>query len=169
MQSRRHIEEREIAFEALESANQLIARALARLHSDQSTDTACGDEITTSLPAVAYTDSALLTVARQLVRERKNRLKFFQASAFGEPVWDILLDLYIASCTGALISVSSACIAAHVPPTTALRYITMLTREGMLERTAAKHDCRVMYVALSEQARNMMGEYLSLTLAQSSK
>ena len=37
---------------------------------------------------------------------------------FGEPAWDILLDLYIANVENKPVSVSSACIGSAAPPTT---------------------------------------------------
>ena len=161
-----HMLARDIAYEALESANHMIARALNRLHTTQPSENTADHDEAGSICAITYSDAALLSLARQLVRERTTRLKFFESFAFGEPVWDILLDLYIASGTGTLISVSSACIAARVPPTTALRYITLLANRGMIKRRPAPHDSRVIYVSLEGEFRNALRQYLSMTLAQ---
>jgi hypothetical protein len=49
---------------------------------------------------------------------------------FGEPAWDILLDLFIAHCRGDDLQVSSVCIEASVPSTTILRWIARLESEG---------------------------------------
>lgn len=111
-------------------------------------------------PSDNVSDDALVNMARTLVRERRNRHRFFPDFAFGEPVWDILLDLYIARCTGKNISITSTCIAAGVPPTTALRYVAMMTREGLIERLAHPSDCRVVYLSISDQMHQAMRNYL---------
>jgi DNA-binding MarR family transcriptional regulator len=108
-------------------------------------------------------DEVLVVYANLLVRERKNRHHYFPDFTFGEPVWDILLDLYIARCTGKLISVSSACIAAGVPPTTGLRYVTMMTHESLIERSADPSDFRKVYVSLSDHMHDTMRKYLMRT------
>lgn len=58
---------------------------------------------------------------REIIKLRRLRDRFFQHDLFAEPAWDILLDLKAASLEGQQVSVSSRCIAAAVPPTTALR------------------------------------------------
>jgi DNA-binding PadR family transcriptional regulator len=45
---------------------------------------------------------------------------------------------------------SSLCIAASVPPTTALRWIRQLTDRGLLDRQADPKDGRRIYITLSE-------------------
>ena len=59
---------------------------------------------------------------------RRARTAIFGADAelFGEPAWDILLDAAIMEGQGRSVSVTSACLAADVPPTTALRYLSAL-------------------------------------------
>ena len=50
-------------------------------------------------------------LARQTYDDRRRRTKIFRSEElFGEPAWDILLDLYIAHADGKPVSVSSACI-----------------------------------------------------------
>ena len=46
----------------------------------------------------------------------------FGEGLFADPAWDIMLDLFAARIEGKDITVSSAGIAACVPPTTALRW-----------------------------------------------
>lgn len=78
----------------------------------------------------------------------------------GEPVWDMLLDLFIAACESKRISVSSACIASGVPPTTALRYLMKMEQYGLVERTDDDTDGRRIYVAISPSARQSISEWL---------
>lgn len=82
-------------------------------------------------------------LARQTYEDRRRRSKIFQADdLFGEPAWDILLDLFIAAKERRSVSVTSACIGSAVPSTTALRWITILEKHGLLVREADPGDAR---------------------------
>jgi hypothetical protein len=62
-----------------------------------------------------------LALARRMYLERRQREKHFPSNLFGEPAWDILLDLYVAAKENVKIATTSACIGGSVPPTTGLR------------------------------------------------
>ncbi|UUL82571.1 helix-turn-helix domain-containing protein [Sphingomonas qomolangmaensis] len=84
-------------------------------------------------------------------RRRRDRIFGVHAAMIGDPVWDVMLDLFVAHHEGRKVSVSSACIAACVPPTTALRWIRSLERCKLVVRTPDNHDGRRQLVALSAQ------------------
>ena len=98
--------------------------------------------------------------AEKLYRTRRQREKYFGDRVFGEPAWDILLDLFIHGERGQSVSVSSACIAASVPPTTALRWLDCLVDEGLIVRVPDKKDGRKVFVRLTERAKVQMQECL---------
>ena len=50
----------------------------------------------------------------------------------------------------------NACIAANVPPTTALRWIAMLEDKGLITRTNDLRDCRRKLLSLTEDALAMV-------------
>jgi hypothetical protein len=101
--------------------------------------------------------SAPLTLARKAYHERRRRDQVFLGiGIFGEPAWDILLDLFIARETGANIAVSSACIAAAAPGTTALRYIEALHSRGLVERDPDPDDRRRIWLRLSDRGYRLM-------------
>lgn len=75
---------------------------------------------------------------------------------FHDPIWDILLDLFAAAERGQAVSVSSACIGAAVPPTTALRALTVLKERGLVEFQDDPLDMRRRHVTLSAAAREKM-------------
>ncbi|WP_343070983.1 winged helix DNA-binding protein [Novosphingobium jiangmenense] len=79
---------------------------------------------------------------------------------FGEPGWDILLDLYIADRRRTELQVSSVCLDAGVPSTTILRWISRLEREKLIYRTADASDARRRYVRLTDEGRTMMRKVL---------
>jgi hypothetical protein len=101
-------------------------------------------------------------LARQTYDDRRRRTKIFQSEElFGEPAWDILLDLFIAAKERRRVSVTSACIGSAVPSTTALRWISILERQGLLSREADPGDARRVYVQLSPRGYEAMLEYFS--------
>ncbi|MGK2910099.1 MAG: winged helix DNA-binding protein [Sphingobium sp.] len=89
---------------------------------------------------------------RTLLRARRQRDKFFGEDLFADPAWDMILDLMAARLAGERVSVSSLCIAAAVPPTTALRWIRHLTQLGLFERQPDTQDGRRVFIALSDKA-----------------
>lgn len=99
--------------------------------------------------------------AGNVYRARRLRDTIFNdPDLFGEPAWDILLDLANASAAGLRISVSSACVGACVPTTTALRWISILEKKGFIEREDDLLDGRRTYITLSRKGLAKMDEYL---------
>jgi DNA-binding MarR family transcriptional regulator len=98
-------------------------------------------------------------MVKSVILGRRLRDKFFDAALFADPAWDILLDLYMAKLEQRRTSVSSLCIAARVPATTALRYINSLVERGMIVRTENHLDHRVVYVHLTEPTFETMRQY----------
>ena len=90
-----------------------------------------------------------LATARQIYAERRRRHKYLPADLFGEPTWDILLDLYIAARENRRVPTTSSCIGAHVPPTTALRWLRILETRGLVEREDDGRDGRRTFVRLT--------------------
>jgi Winged helix DNA-binding domain len=88
---------------------------------------------------------------RALLRARRLRDQILPGDLFADPAWDMMLDLMAAQLEGNRVSVSSLCIAAAVPPTTALRWIRQLTERGLLERHADSADGRRVFIALSPE------------------
>ena len=96
---------------------------------------------------------------RATIRARRMRDQFFEAGLFADPAWDMLLDLFAAHLEHARVSVSSLCIAAAVPPTTALRWITTMREAGLLDRHDDPFDRRRAYVGLTDAALSAMRRY----------
>jgi DNA-binding transcriptional ArsR family regulator len=109
---------------------------------------------------------ALAGLAQEELRERSRRNAAFDVELFGEPVWDILLDLFVARVCGRKISVTSACIASNVPPTTALRWLGVLTDGGLVKRESDEYDQRRSWVFLSDETFWSLASYFRVRLAQ---
>ena len=108
--------------------------------------------------------SRLGILARRLHRERRLRDDFLSEGLFGEPAWDILLDLFACEAEGRTVRVNSACIGAAVPASTALRYLSELERRGLIERSRDEVDRRGQYVQLTKEAHQHMVRLLERML-----
>jgi DNA-binding MarR family transcriptional regulator len=97
---------------------------------------------------------------RALIRLRRLRAQFFADHLFADPAWDMLLDLMAARLEQERVAVSSLCIAAAVPPTTALRWIRTMTEQGLFVRRQDPGDGRRIFIELSDSAAASMAAYL---------
>ena len=144
-------------------ARRLIAAAneLLALAAELDEEARCG-------PAAGHEEAALpleddvrwLRNARRLYRDRRSREVLFGDEAlFGEPAWDLLLDLFIAAKERKRVPVTSACIGAAVPTTTALRWLSLMEERGLILREADPTDARRIFVRLSADAYAKMVAY----------
>ena len=129
-----------------------IANALAELSEDESLIRQRAEK--PSGPAIDATR------VRAIIRARRLRDHYFRSELFADPAWDMLLDLMAARLDGKRVAVSSLCIAAAVPATTALRWIKTLTEHGLFVRVADPQDGRRVYIELSDAAATAVENYL---------
>jgi hypothetical protein len=127
--------------------------------------------IASALAALSEEDRAAADVAkgkvrvdaglvRTMIRARRLRDQFFHSEIFADPAWDMLLDLFAARLEKRRVAVSSLCIAAAVPSTTALRWIKSLSDQGLFVRIADPEDGRRVFIELSDGAAAAMENYL---------
>jgi hypothetical protein len=101
-----------------------------------------------------------LSLVRSLIRFRNKRAGLFRDELFADPCWDMLLDLKMNALQGRSISVSSLCVAARVPPTTALRRIELLVHAGLARRRDDPSDKRRVLIGLTAYASKRLDTYL---------
>ncbi|UYV16626.1 MarR family transcriptional regulator [Porphyrobacter sp. ULC335] len=112
------------------------------------------------VPSSARTGSAV-DIALRIYRQRRARAKHFSVERlFGEPAWDMLLDLFIRQERGEVVSIKSACIGSMVPHTTALRWLNLLAMEGLVALEDDPADHRRRNVILSPRAIEAMANFL---------
>lgn len=104
--------------------------------------------------------SAVATAKMLYAFRLRRNMRFEGLALFEDPAWDILLAIYIDEAAGRLVSVSSACIASHVAPTTALRWIARLEQTGAIEREGDPFDKRRSYVRLTSVTREHLNQLL---------
>jgi DNA-binding MarR family transcriptional regulator len=133
-----------------------IASTLARLSAGPGTSSA----IREAAPAADLPPLSAETV-RSVIRARRLRARFFAEELFADPAWDMLLDLLQAEIAQLRVPVSSLCIAAAVPATTALRWLKTMVSQGLFIRRADPHDGRRVFVELAPEASHALRRYFA--------
>ena len=106
--------------------------------------------------------NAIAMARRTYALRRKRAAIFGNAEIFGEPAWDIMLDLFVAEGEGKSVSVSSACIGSAAPATTGLRWLGVLAEEGLIVRENDPEDHRRVMVRLSPTGRAAMERFFEV-------
>lgn len=124
--------------------------------------------------AAADSDIAAISspeVARRIrtyLAARRRRDALLGPGWFQDPAWDMLLDLLACVHEGRPITVSSACIAAAVPATTALRWLKALVDNGAVRRTVDPVDRRRVFVDLDADIAGRLATWVTTSLPPSS-
>lgn len=116
---------------------------------------------TAASPMPGASPAASADEVRHVIRTRRLRDRFFDSGLFADPAWDMLLDLYAAHLERREVSISSLCIAAATPPTTALRWIGLMTDANIFERRPDERDKRRHLVMLSDTALHAIDRYFA--------
>lgn len=96
---------------------------------------------------------------------RRARHEILGPGWFSDPVWDLLLDLWICEREGRPVPISNACIAAGVPWTTGLRWIDKLVHAGFVRRWADPDDRRRSLLSLDPGLANRLESWVTRHLA----
>ena len=131
-----------------------IASTLARLSAGPAAATRTAE----ATPAADVPAVSAETV-RAVIRARRLRARYFPEDLFADPAWDMLLDLLRAEIAQHRVPVSSLCIAAAVPATTALRWLKTMVSKGVFIRRADPHDGRRVFVELAPEASQALRRY----------
>jgi hypothetical protein len=98
---------------------------------------------------------------RTVIRARRLRGRYFDETLFADPAWDMMLDLLQSEIAQHRVPVSSLCIAAAVPATTALRWLKTMVSQGLFVRRADPHDGRRVFVELAPEASQALRRYFA--------
>jgi hypothetical protein len=109
----------------------------------------------------AADDAVLAQIARSILKGRQRRARYINPELLGEPVWDLMLDLFVNRVEGRRVPTTSACVASGVAPTTALRWLSVLEREKLVRRSTAPDDQRLVLVELTDKGFHAIREYLT--------
>ena len=128
----------------------LLLERVGSMFSDAATDENEPAPSSAAQPQLQHATDKTGTSIDLLLSLMKLKRKYFSEPLFGDPCWDMLVDLGISHMQERPVSVSSLCIAAGIPQTTALRRIADLENVDLVKRTRDPDDGRRIYVALTE-------------------
>lgn len=109
----------------------------------------------------AGANSSVLAAAAEACAARRRLYALFGRRLFSDPSWDILLELFVSTLEDRKVTVSTACMSACAPTTTALRHIAYLVQEGLVIRRPHPADARSTYLELTGQAVDRLTRYFS--------
>jgi DNA-binding MarR family transcriptional regulator len=104
----------------------------------------------------------LSAAAAEIYRMRRARDHVLPSELTGEPAWDMLLAMYSEEATG--MTISSVCYGSGVPHSTAVRWISMLEQEGLIERVEHPRDEKIILVSLTASGRSLVEAALKAML-----
>lgn len=97
-----------------------------------------------------------LSLSIQIRRMRKSH---FGDAPMAGPVWDMMLDLMLATANGRTLSASDLATGAGVPLSSGLRMIASLEAHGLVLRSVDARDRRRSIVHLTDGGRERMVRY----------
>ena len=104
----------------------------------------------------------VLENARQTVSRRKFRRQLLGSPhLFGEPAWDMLIELFIHACEGKRVSMSELCLITDIPASSALRLVHRLRDGQMVVLVPDVTDGRRHFVELTNDTLRRVREYFS--------
>jgi DNA-binding MarR family transcriptional regulator len=106
------------------------------------------------------TDLPHAALARTVIRLRAMISDHLNPRLFGDPAFDLLLELFASGEEKREVQTTHCAHAARLPETTSLRWLAVLEREALIERYADARDGRRVLVRLTPGARNAIRLYL---------
>jgi len=84
------------------------------------------------------------------------RAAIFPGVPFGNPVWEVMRDLFIQETKGFRTSLDNLALAGSLPAATVYDAVDTLVGLGLLERTTDRFDGRVVWLSLTVRGRQGM-------------
>lgn len=100
-------------------------------------------------------ENARATLRRRMLRDRL----FGPPELFGDPAWEMLIDIFIHECEGTPLPVSSLCVTPSMPLSSALRLCQKLCDAGVVYRIPDPNDGRRSFVGLAPETAHRLRAY----------
>ncbi|QJB68033.1 hypothetical protein [Parasphingorhabdus halotolerans] len=107
----------------------------------------------------------LIERARKNLRWSRSKVQAMDSGygLFSDACWNMCLDIYICNLNREPITVSSIAHSSGIPMTTAMRYINVMVKQGLLIKTPNPSDNRMFLVSMSmdsiERTTNVLISY----------
>jgi len=109
-------------------------------------------------------------MARELLQQRRERDAMLGGDLFGDPSWELMLHLFVASEDGEAIPISDLCAASSAPPAAGLRWIKALEGSGKLILVRHLSEPERPFVqlapAVQEQMRRLLENWAGKSAAR---
>jgi hypothetical protein len=113
------------------------------------------------LPPTKERVQVALEAAQRAVRDRGARSDFVGSKdIFGEPAWDILLDLFIRQTNEKQVSARAAMMHAGAGPSTVVRWLSVLEQNDLIETSPDPSDSKQRLIRLTPGGYEGMLRYL---------
>lgn len=138
----------------LERIEKVLAE-LSRSIASSLPDSTSGKERSSTVTASAATrpnisgSTGRLNTAIAWIRARACRDRAFGDDLFFDPAWSIMLELYVHHRQQTAVSLTSLCVSVKIPPSTGLRWVSLLEKRGLVTREADPFDKRKSYARLT--------------------
>lgn len=143
---------RSMARDILAMADEAEAEAMSLMGSSV-------DEIPSKGDQTMRTKVRFVGIAKNQYDSRRVRERFFEKKIFGEPAWDMLLELYAGELNDEKISTSNLILSSSSPSSTALRWIKHLEDSGLVIKKSSHLDGRVQYQKITRTGFDSMTKY----------
>lgn len=99
--------------------------------------------------------------AKRIFEERRMRSQHFtDRDLFGEPAWDILLQLFLGHSNRRGVKIEDVTITSGLTMTSALRLLEFLEHKGLIFAYRGEENTRQIYLRLSSRGLLEMAQYL---------
>jgi len=82
------------------------------------------------------------------IRARHLRHRYFPETIFGEPAWDMLLELLDAELEARQVTITNLCEAAGVPGSVGMRWLSSLVAEKLVRRRSDPYNAFCEFIEL---------------------
>jgi DNA-binding MarR family transcriptional regulator len=106
----------------------------------------------------ASTGDKRLALCRTLILQRKLAKELLGAGLCANPIWDMLLELYVADRQAELLYIWQLSVSANIPISSAHRKIDIMVHKGFVERTVDESDLRRVGIQLASPFRGLIDE-----------
>lgn len=113
-----------------------------------------------SVGHVGKLDTVTIDAARREQAMYERRVNKLGPALASGTVWNILLDLLISESSARTLSVIAVCIGSRAPSATAIRYLSLLEIDGLVERERDVTDRRRTFIRLTNRGRRFVFDLL---------
>lgn len=99
-------------------------------------------------------------IALRILEARRRRKDEFDHSMFGEPAWEMLLELFVRDTAGLSSTASQLKEMVGVLPSTGSRWLQYLELQALVARREHSLDPSIEFVELTEKGRRTLERYL---------